>query len=242
MIHDVTKLQEFAKKLHSDIKDFDLLSKALTHRSYLGDYPSAESNERLEFLGDSVVGIVIADYLFNTFPDRREGELAKAKAVAVSEPILAEAALSLGVDEVILMSVGEDGGGGRKRPSILSDAFEALVAVVYLDCGLEAARAMILSALSPVLDDIERGHYIRDFKTALQELTQGSLKKAPFYAVTSEEGADHDKTFTVEVRVDDVVFGTGLGKNKKQAEQAAAKSAIKKVQEMLDSDEHNKTG
>jgi ribonuclease-3 len=233
MVQDETTLREFSKRLHSDIKDIRLLGKALTHRSYLGDDPSAESNERLEFLGDSVVGVIVAEYLFNAFPGRKEGELAKAKAVAVSEPVLAEGALSLGVKDMILMSAGEESGGGRLRPSILSDTFEALVAVVYIDCGLEAARSFVLKAIAPILADIKIDDYIRDFKTALQELTQGSLKKAPVYGITSQEGADHDKTFTVVVKIDDIVLGSGTGKNKKQAEQAAAQAAILKVKEMI---------
>jgi len=233
MMKDEIALRKFSKKLHPDIKNVCLLAKALTHRSYLGDDPSAESNERLEFLGDSIVGVIVAEYLFNAFPDRKEGELAKAKAVAVSEPVLAEGALSLGVKDMIRMSAGEESGGGRLRPSILSDTFEALVAVVYIDCGLEAARSFILNAIEPILADIRIDQYIRDFKTALQELTQGSLKKAPAYVITSQDGADHDKTFTVEVMVDDMVLGSGMGKNKKQAEQAAAQAAIQKVKEMI---------
>jgi ribonuclease III len=242
MVHDDTTLRIFASKLHPEIKDIRLLGTALTHRSYLGDDASAESNERLEFLGDSVVGIVVASHLYHSFPDRKEGELAKAKAVAVSEPVLAESALSLGIDEMILMSGGEESGGGRTRPSILSDTFEALVAVIYIDCGLEAARSFIINAIAPVLADIQIDQYIRDFKTALQELTQGSLKKAPVYTVTGEEGADHDKTFAVEVRIDDFILGQGLGKNKKQAEQAAAQAAIQKVQEMIANNGDTQTG
>lgn len=242
MLYDEIMLSKFAKKLHPAIKDIHLLGKALTHRSYLGDDPSAESNERLEFLGDSILGVVVAEYLFNTFPDRKEGELAKAKAVAVSEPVLADAALSLGIQDMVLMSAGEESGGGRLRPSILSDTFEALVAVVYIDCGLETAKYFILKAINPILEDIHIDQYLRDFKTALQELTQGTLKKSPVYIVTGEEGADHDKTFAVDVMVDDTVLGSGFGKNKKQAEQAAALTAIQTVQEMIANNGNTKTG
>ncbi len=209
-----------------NITDFALLQQALTHKSYLGEAAEAMSNERLEFLGDSVLGVVVAEYLYTQFPDRAEGDLAKAKAVAVSEPVLAESAKNLGLPDMLLMSAGEEASGGRKRLSILADAFEALVAVVYLDCGLEAARQFILRALESILIDIERQEHIRDYKTLLQEHTQGIHKRAPRYVVIEERGADHDKTFTIEARLDEKVLGRGEGKSKKQAEQAAALQAL----------------
>ena len=146
MVFDQKQLQLITRKLQVDIKDYQLLQQALTHRSYLGESAEALSNERLEFLGDSVIGIVVAEYLYCRFPDRPEGELAKAKAVAVSEPILAESAKHLGLADMILMSGGEEASGGRRRLSILADSFEALIAVIYLDCGLEAARQFILAS------------------------------------------------------------------------------------------------
>jgi len=230
MIHDHKKLQQIARKLHVDIRDYPLLRQALTHRSYTGESAEALSNERLEFLGDSVLGIVVAEYLYTQFPDRPEGELAKAKAVAVSEPVLAESAKTLGLPEMLLMSAGEETSGGRKRLSILSDAFEALVAVVYLDCGLEAARQFILRALESILIDIERKEHIRDYKTLLQEHTQGIHKKAPRYVVIEETGLDHDKTFVIEAQLDEAILGKGRGKSKKQAEQAAALAALEKIE------------
>lgn len=223
-------LRQIARKLQVDIKDFALLQQALTHRSYLGETAEAMSNERLEFLGDSVLGLVVAEYLYCAFPDRTEGELAKAKAVAVSEPILAESAKNLGLTDMIFLSSGEEASGGRKRFSILADAFEALIAVIYLDSGLEAARQFILRALESILIDIERKEHIRDYKTLLQEHTQGLHKKAPRYAVVEESGADHDKTFTVEARLDDAILGRGEGKSKKQAEQAAALQALERIE------------
>jgi len=205
-------LQNIARKLQVDIRDYALLQQALTHKSYLGEEAEALSNERLEFLGDSVLGLVVAEYLYTQFPDRTEGDLAKAKAVAVSEPVLAESAKNLGMPEMLLMSAGEEASGGRRRLSILADAFEALVAVIYLDCGLEAARQFILRALESILIDIERKEHIRDYKTLLQEPTQGLYKKAPRYFVIEERGADHDKTFVVEARLGDVKLGLGEGK------------------------------
>ncbi len=232
MVPDQKTLQNITRKLQVDIRDYALLQQALTHKSYLGEEAEALSNERLEFLGDSVLGLVVAEYLYTQFPDRTEGDLAKAKAVAVSEPVLAESAKNLGLPEMILMSAGEEASGGRKRLSILADAFEALVAVIYLDCGLEAARQFILRALESILIDIERKEHIRDYKTLLQEHTQGLYKKAPRYLVIEERGADHDKTFVVEARLDNLKLGLGEGKSKKQAEQAAALQALERIEKI----------
>ncbi|MGQ9454735.1 MAG: ribonuclease III [Armatimonadota bacterium] len=220
-------LEKIVRRLGVSISDVRLLEQALTHKSYLGELREAESNERLEFLGDSVLGLVVAQYLYQQFPDRPEGELAKAKAVAVSEPVLAESARQLGLSEFILMSSGEEASGGRERPSILADVFEAVIAAIYLDQGLEAVRRFILTSLESILEDIERKEHIRDYKTLLQEHTQGVYKKTPHYVVVNEAGADHDKTFTVEARLGHKTLGRGQGKSKKQAEQAAALEALK---------------
>ena len=216
MAFDKKSLQKIARKLQVDITDYALLHQALTHRSFLGESGDALSNERLEFMGDSVLGVVVAEYLFTQFPDRAEGDLAKAKAVAVSEPVLAESAKLLGLSDM--------------RLSIMADAFEALVAVIYLDCGMDAARQFVLRALESILIDIERKEHIRDYKSLLQEHTQGLYKKAPRYTVTSESGADHDKTFSVEAALDELVMGRGEGKSKKQAEQAAALQALEFIE------------
>lgn len=237
MALDETKLQKIAERLQLNISDYGMLQQALTHRSYLGESTEMVSNERLEFLGDAVLGLIICEYLYTSYPERSEGELAKAKAVAVSEPILADATKQLGLDQMILMSTGEEASGGRRRLSILSDAFEALVAVVYLDAGLEAARHFCLRALELILIDIERQEHIRDYKSLLQELTQGKYKKAPKYVVIREDGADHDKTFFVEARLDGDVLGCGIGKSKKQAEQAAALEALEKSKHSLEQTE-----
>lgn len=230
MTLDQKTIQGIVRTLQIDVKDSALLQQALTHRSALGESEEALSNERLEFLGDSVLGLVVAEYLYARFPDRSEGELAKAKAVAVSEPILAESAKNLGLPDMILMSAGEETSGGRRRMSILSDGFEALVAVVYLDCGMDAARQFVLRALESILVDIERKEHIRDYKSLLQEHIQGLYKRAPRYIVVAEEGADHDKTFSVEVALEDIVMGRGEGKSKKQAEQAAALQALEQIE------------
>jgi ribonuclease III len=229
MVLEPERLQEIADSLGIHLNNPALLEQSLTHRSYLGEATiEVSSNERLEFLGDAVLGLVVCAYLFSQYPDRAEGELAKAKAVAVSEPVLADAAKSLGLDSAILMSSGEEASGGRARLSILSDSFEALVAVLFIDGGLEPAREFCLRALESILVDIERQEHIRDYKSLLQEMTQSKHKKAPKYVVIKEDGADHDKTFLVEARLDTVVLGKGVGKSKKQAEQAAALEALQR--------------
>ncbi|HEY3298570.1 MAG TPA: ribonuclease III [Armatimonadota bacterium] len=222
-----TPIQKIARKLKFKKDGLEILIQALTHKSYLGESGQVGSNERLEFLGDSVLGLVVAENLFSRFGEKAEGELAKAKAVCVSEPILAEAARNIGLSEVIYMSSGEETSGGRNRSSILADSFEAIVAAIYLNQGLEAARAFVLKSLDSILDDIESEEHHRNYKSVLQELSQRLFKKAPRYEVITESGADHDKTFIVEAQLDGNPLGRGSGKSKKQAEQAAAFEALK---------------
>lgn len=219
-------LQRIARRLKTKKESLALLQQALTHKSYLSETSGLESNERLEFLGDSVLGLIVAEHLFSRFTEKQEGELAKAKAVAVSQPILAEAAKKVGLGPAILMSIGEESSGGRTRASILSDAFEAVVSAVYLSQGMDAARKFVLSALGPILEDIEREEHHRNYKSILQELTQSLYKRAPKYVVVEESGADHDRTFVVEACLDGKALGQGAGKSKKQAEQAAALEAL----------------
>ena len=230
-------LQQIARKLKIDDESLDILKQALTHKSYLGETDQSASNERMEFLGDSILGMVVSEQLFNTFSEKQEGELAKAKAVAVSAPILAEAAKEMGLAGALYLSTGEDTSGGRERPSILADTFEAIVAAVYLTQGLDAARKLILTALGPILEDIESDEHHRNYKSVLQELSQSLYKKAPKYVVIEESGADHDKTFVIEAQLDGKPLGRGTGKSKKQAEQAAAFEALRHpvFEEQIDS-------
>lgn len=221
-----THFEEIAKKLNIKEEDIELLRQALVHKSYLGESDVSASNERLEFLGDSILGMIVSEHLFAKFKEKQEGELAKAKAVAVSEPILAEAANKLKLAPALYMSTGEDTSGGRLRSSILSDAFEAVVAAVYLSKGLVAARKLVLETLGHILNDIEREEHHRNYKSILQEISQSLYKRAPKYTIVDESGADHDKTFIVEVQIDENPLGRGSGKSKKQAEQAAAFEAL----------------
>lgn len=203
-----------------------LLKQALTHKSYLGEVSNVTSNERMEFLGDSVLGLVVAEHLFARFQEKPEGELAKVKAVAVSEPILADASKRVGIPDALFLSAGEETSGGRNRPSILADAFEAVIAALYMKHGLDAAREFILESLGMILEDIETEEHNRNYKSVLQEISQSLYKKAPNYVVIDASGADHDKTFVIEAQLDGSSLGRGSGKSKKQAEQAAALQAL----------------
>ncbi|GBC96251.1 Ribonuclease 3 [bacterium HR16] len=221
--------REFCQKLQIPETCAPLVEQALTHRSALAE-GVARSNERLEFLGDAVLGFIVTEKLYTLFPDRAEGDLSRARALVVSRRTLAQVAKQLGVDHVLRLSAGEEAQGGRQRSSILADAVEALIAAVYLQAGMEEARRFVWRVLGDVIQrapDASRAH---DYKSRLQEKTHALLRQTPEYEVISETGADHDKTFCVQVRLGDVVLGTGTGKSKKDAEQAAAREALEKME------------
>lgn len=203
-----------------------LLQNALAHSSYANErwHNSLASNERLEFLGDSVLGMIVAEYLYRTFPGRPEGELTRMRADMVCESTLASVANRIRLGSHLLVSHGEEQGGGRERPSILADAVESIIAAMYLDGGIQAARAFIQTF---ILSDVPvtRMHHT-DFKTALQERIQQKKNQTISYETISESGPDHDKHFEVAVSLNGKVVGTGSGSSKKRAEQAAAQAAI----------------
>jgi ribonuclease-3 len=218
----LAKLQE---RLNVCFADVVQLQRALTHRSAATDTP-LDSNERMEFLGDSIVGLIVSEALYHRFPAYSEGDLAKSKAYIVSEAALADAALTMGLEEFLLVSDSEAATGGRRRRSILADAFEALIAAIYLDCGIEAARRIVLLTLEEALRTAATEQHRRDYKSALQERTQARNRQTPGYRIRCETGQEHDKTFTAEAMLDGVVIGHGSGKSKKEAEQAAAHNAL----------------
>jgi len=221
-------LKALESRLEIRFKDRSILLQALTHRSAAAD-GGLSSNERLEFLGDAVVGLVIGEYLYEKYPGYSEGNLAKSKSYIVSETTLAEAAQSLGLDQFVRISAGEDSSGGRKRRSILADAFEALIAAVYLDSGIRSARRVIRKALKDSIKASATDEHRRDFKSALQERTQAKSRLTPIYNILREEGQDHDKTFVAQAVLDGAVLGEGSGKSKKEAEQAAARDALERT-------------
>lgn len=216
------------EKLGYRFKNRALLENALQHSSYANEHRGAgmRSNERLEFLGDAVLGVVTADYLYKKHPDLPEGDLTRIRAALVCEQSLYEVAQKLGLGKYLKLGRGEEAGGGRERTSILADATEAVFAAVYLDGGIGAASALI----HRVLLDAEREEVVeerrRDYKTALQELVQRQADQVLTYRMVGEQGPDHAKTFAAEVLLNGAPLGTGTGHSKKEAEQAAAKAAL----------------
>ena len=207
----------------------DLLTRALTHKSYSHEarHEAALDNETFEFLGDSVLGFVIGDILFKRFPSLDEGALSKMKAYLVSATSLAEKARSYGMGDVIYLGVGEEKSGGRKKESLLANLFEAMIAAIYLDGGIDPARELIERSFSKDIESIDAEDLLfKDYKTALQELAQGQGLQLPEYSVVQEVGPDHEKRFVVEVKVGSHV-ARGEGSSKKEAQQQAAKHALR---------------
>lgn len=221
----MTALEE---KLGYTFTNSALLENALTHSSFANENKSrgAQSNERLEFLGDSVLGMVTADYLYRAHPDLPEGVLTRTRAALVCEESLAEVAGLLDLGSYLKLGKGEEAGGGRERPSIVADAVEAVIAAIYLDGGIGSARKVIRRF---ILDREEEKAASRDYKTALQELIQRESGQVLSYRLTGSSGPDHAKIFSVEVDLNGVTVGAGRGHSKKEAEQMAAKTAIAKL-------------
>ena len=225
-------MQELEKKLNYTFRDPALLSEALSHSSYANEHRAVglRSNERLEFLGDSVLGFVTAEFLFVQHPGLPEGDLTRIRAALVCEQSLYEVAQKLELGRYLKLGRGEEAGGGRNRTSILADATEAVFAAVYLDGGIGEASALI----HRVLLDAEREEVVeerrRDYKTALQELIQRQADQVLTYRMVGEEGPDHNKTFLAEVLLNGVQAGTGSGHSKKEAEQSAARAALQKLE------------
>ena len=213
------KLESLQENLGYRFKDISLLETALTHSSYANERSEKTAcNERLEFLGDSVLGFVSAKYFYQNF-DMPEGELTKHRAAKVCEKALCSYAKELDIGSALLLGKGEDRTGGRERPSILADAFEAVLAAIYLDGGLEEASKLVLRF-------VPRHDNAKDYKITLQEIIQRNREERIEYVVTDSSGPDHAKTFTVEVHLNSNVIGKGTGKSKKLAEQFAAKEAL----------------
>ncbi len=209
--------------------DASLLERALTHRSYANEHRLADHNERMEFLGDAVLGLVVSEQLMDALPAAPEGELSRLRAAVVSEPSLAGVARAIGLGGFLLLGRGEEQTGGRDKDSLLADSLEALVASLYLDGGIGAARAFIARAFAETIARVRTDGGVADHKTELQELCQERLKVLPDYRVVSERGPDHQKQFEVELSVRGEVLGRGSGRSKKEAEQRAAKEALAKL-------------
>ena len=223
-------LSSFQKTAKIHFKKIDLLELAFHHRSFSNEHSQKYgNNERLEFLGDAVLGMVTASYLYESMAEKKEGDLAKIKAVVVSEPVLSEIALKLHIDECLVLGKGEELSGGREKKAILADAMEAVIGALYLDSGYKIAEKFVLSIIIPEIENVQNNKSIRDYKTLLQEYFQKKYKQCPVYILEKKSGPEHDKTFWVSVNLNNNIFGPAKGKNKKEAEQAVAKLAWEQI-------------
>ncbi|MGL4368243.1 MAG: ribonuclease III, partial [Spirochaetota bacterium] len=214
------------------MKDIALLDRALTHRSFSNENSKQfRDNERLEYLGDSVLGLVVNEYLFKRYEDYLEGDLAKIKSTVVSEDVLSQVAHEINLGGYLLLGKGEENSGGRDRASILANTVEAVIGALYLDSGLKRTKDFVLTMLKPHIEQINRMEYMRDPKTALQEYVQKKYKEKPIYEVVDESGPDHLKEFTVRLMVRGREVLTGTGSSKRRAEMDAARNALSRLYE-----------
>lgn len=222
---------ELEETIGYNFKNKELLKNALIHRSFGNEHSRYKkiNNERLELLGDAVLDLIVTEYIYKRYPNYHEGELAKLKAMVVSEPVLAKISKQLRYGEFLLLSKGEELTGGRERTSILGDVFEAILGAIYLDSDFNTAKEIAMRHLKYPIEHITENEDIIDFKTILQEYSQKVFKAVPTYRIINEIGPDHLKIFEVEVNIKDEVKAFGRGKNKKTAEQAAAKDICKKL-------------
>jgi ribonuclease-3 len=216
------------RRLGVVLRDRKLWEQALTHRSYAYESGGLPTNERLEFLGDAVLGIVVTDQLYRDYPHQPEGDLAKMRAALVNMTVLADVGREIGLGEVILLGRGEEMTGGRDKSSILADTLEAVFGAVYLDRGIKGARKVVLGLFLPRIRGKVEGGVVHDYKTALQELAAAQLSTLPEYAL-SESGPDHAKRFKATVMLNGTSYGSGAGRSKKEAEQAAARVAVERL-------------
>lgn len=223
-------MTEAERKIGHEFKNRAMLKRALTHSSYANENHTRD-NERLEFLGDSVLSIIVSDYIFKRMRDVDEGDLSKFRATLVCEKSLASVAEQIHLSELVFLGRGEDKTGGRKRPSIISDAFEAVLGAIYLDAGFDAARKWLLALMKNRIEQVLRGEFYSDYKTTLQEIVQSDGRSAVTYTTIEETGKEHDRWFTVQVEINGKPLHTASGHSKKTAEQAAAKLAIETLKQ-----------
>lgn len=222
-----TNWQEIERSFGYSFRDSSLLAEALTHRSYANEYNSEDlpDNERLEFLGDAVLDLIISEYLLMALPDSPEGELTRIRAEVVALPSLARLAKSLNIGSALLLGKGEERSGGREKSSLLADAVESLIGAIFIDGGFDAVKDVVLPLFVPLLRKASSVEG-QDFKSRLQELLQGSHRDLPVYELFETSGPAHERTYHVNVLIDKQIRGTGQGRTKKAAEQAAAEAAL----------------
>lgn len=223
----IKQLRELQKYIDVYFSDIEILNTAFLHPSFINENDlSCDSNQRLEFLGDAVLDLVISHYLYENYPDLTEGQMTKIRALIVCEQSLAKTAKKLLLGKFLLLGKGEKTTGGGEKNSILADTYESLVGAIYLECGYEKANSFIIKTLNTTILKAIKGENKRDFKTMLQEVLQKNSTKPIYYKTAKEKGPDHDKIFYVNVFWDNKLLGTGIGTTKKQAEQMAAKNAL----------------
>jgi ribonuclease III len=224
-------IDQFQKEIGLHFADLSLLQQAMTHRSYVNEHSDNDliDNERLEFLGDAIIDFVVGDMLYQRFPVITEGELTRLRAALVRTESLAVLAQQCGIGETLRMGKGEEASGGRERPNNLCGAFEALIGALYLDQGLEAVRAFVMPQVNPLLENVIAEASDKDARSLLQEWSQAQHNLTPVYRTVSEAGPDHEKEFTVEVLVGEHAVGTGVGRSKQSAAQAAARAALANI-------------
>lgn len=219
--------EDLEKTLDLKFSDREIIKQAFIHRSYLNETKKpTPSNERLEFLGDSILSFLISEYLYKTYPQLPEGNLTALRSSVVNTRTLAQISISLDLGKLLKLSKGEDEGGGRENISILADTFESLLGSIFLDQGLETVDKIIKSHLIPHLEKVLKTKAFKDAKSTFQEVVQEKLRISPVYKVLKEKGPDHAKTFTVGAFVNDTLEGTGTGKSKQEGEQMAAQKAL----------------
>jgi ribonuclease-3 len=218
-------LTAFQKAAGIRFKSLKLLNLAFIHRSVANESGHKNNNERLEFLGDAILGAVTATLLYETLAEKKEGELAKIKSVVVSEDVLAGIARELQIDTLLVLGRGEENSGGREKKAILADAMEALIGALYLDSGYNAVFSFLHYRIEPEIDKVMDNRHVQDYKSLLQELSQGRYKTYPVYHLIKQSGPEHARFFWMEVTVNEKAYGPGMGRNKKGAEQEAAKLA-----------------
>lgn len=219
-------MEKLFKSINIKPKNLSLYTTAFSHSSYANEHKAKHDYERLEFLGDAVVDLAVADYLYSC-KSETEGEMTKVRASYVCENALYEYSMNLGLNQYIRVGHGEEKEGGKYKKAIVADIFEALIGAIYLDLGYATARKVVLNIIVPYIED-PKISFFSDYKSALQEYVQ-TEEKSLNYQLINEEGPAHDKTFTVEVVIDDIVYGKGIGGSKKEAEQEAAKEALEKL-------------
>jgi ribonuclease III len=230
-IVDAARYADFAAGLGFKFSDPSLLQRALTHRSYINEHPDEkfEDNERLEFLGDSILDFIAAEWLYERFPEMSEGNLTRLRAGLVRNEALADYTRAIGLNQMLLLGKGEEESGGRDRLRNLGGAFEAFAGAIYLDQGIDAVRAFAKPLFAPILDEMIRAQSDKDAKSRLQEWSQSVLNLTPVYRTVRVTGPDHERDYTLEVVIGDKVYGVGNGRNKQVAAQAAAQAALEAI-------------